>query len=81
MKRRDLLRHMTQHGCRFVREGGEHSIWENPATNRRTSVPRHREVPAQQQESANNWGFLCLPESHRSGETLMSVFQGTVLPE
>jgi mRNA interferase HicA len=31
MKRRDLLRHMTQHGCRFVRESGEHSIWENPA--------------------------------------------------
>jgi len=45
MKRRDLLRHMMQHGCRFVREGGEHSIWENPATNCRTSVPRHREVP------------------------------------
>jgi predicted RNA binding protein YcfA (HicA-like mRNA interferase family) len=45
MKRRDLLRHLTQHGCRLVREGGEHSIWENPMTNRRTSVPRHREVP------------------------------------
>lgn len=44
MKRRDLLRHLSQHGCRFVREGGEHSIWENPATNRRTSVPRHREI-------------------------------------
>jgi len=26
MKRRDLLRHLSQHGCRFVREGGEHSI-------------------------------------------------------
>ncbi len=44
MKRRDLPRHLSQHGCRFVREGGEHSIWENPATNRRTSVPRHREI-------------------------------------
>ncbi|MFB0536245.1 MAG: type II toxin-antitoxin system HicA family toxin [Anaerolineae bacterium] len=45
MKRRDVLRHLRQHGCRFVREGTAHSIWENPATNRRTSVPRHREIP------------------------------------
>ena len=45
MKWRDLLRHMRQSGCRFVREGGEHSIWENPVANSRTSVPRHREIP------------------------------------
>jgi len=45
MKRRDLLRHLTEHGCVFVREGGSHSIWENPASNRRTSIPRHREIP------------------------------------
>ena len=31
MKRRDLLAHLTRHGCRFVREGGDHSIWENPS--------------------------------------------------
>ena len=45
MKRRDLLRHFRQHRCRFVREGGEHSIWENPVTQHRTSIPRHREIP------------------------------------
>ena len=45
MKRRDLLRHLLQHGCRFVREGGDHSIWENPANGRRAAVPRHREIP------------------------------------
>lgn len=45
MKRRDLLRHLRQHGCQLVREGGAHSIWENPATGRRTSIPRHREIP------------------------------------
>ena len=44
MKRRDLLRHLQQHGCRLLREGGEHSIWENPANGRRTSIPRHREI-------------------------------------
>ncbi|MBW4473536.1 MAG: type II toxin-antitoxin system HicA family toxin [Stenomitos rutilans HA7619-LM2] len=45
MKRRDLIRHLSAQGCRLVREGGEHSIWENPANHRRTSVPRHREIP------------------------------------
>ncbi|HAF71350.1 TPA: addiction module toxin, HicA family [Candidatus Acetothermia bacterium] len=45
MKRRDLLRHLRQHGCRFVREGREHSIWENPTTKHRASIPRHREIP------------------------------------
>ncbi|HEY7310547.1 MAG TPA: type II toxin-antitoxin system HicA family toxin [Gemmataceae bacterium] len=44
MKRRDLLAHLRRHGCRFVREGSDHSIWENPANNRRTAVPRHREI-------------------------------------
>lgn len=45
MKRRDLIRHLLDHGCLFVREGSDHSIWENPANGRRTSVPRHREIP------------------------------------
>jgi mRNA interferase HicA len=45
MKRRELLNYLSQQGCQFVREGGEHSIWENPLLNRRTSVPRHREIP------------------------------------
>jgi predicted RNA binding protein YcfA (HicA-like mRNA interferase family) len=45
MKRRDLIRHLQKNGCRFVREGGEHSIWENPAAKRRSAVPRHREIP------------------------------------
>lgn len=44
MKRRDLLQHLQQHGCHLRREGGEHSIWENPANGRRASVPRHREI-------------------------------------
>jgi mRNA interferase HicA len=31
-------------GCELVREGGNHSWWGNPALNRRSAVPRHREV-------------------------------------
>ena len=44
MRRRDLLRHLSQQGCRFLREGSDHTIWENPHNNRRTSIPRHREI-------------------------------------
>jgi len=44
MKRRDFIRHLSQYNFRLVREGGEHSIWENPKNKRRTSIPRHREI-------------------------------------
>ena len=44
MKRRELLRHLQQHGCALIREGGNHSWWGNAAKNRRSSVPRHNEV-------------------------------------
>jgi len=44
MKRRDLLKHLEQNGCFLLREGGEHSIWENPINKRRAAVPRHREI-------------------------------------
>jgi hypothetical protein len=44
MKRRDLLRHLEYYGCRLLREGSEHSIWENTKSRKRTSIPRHREV-------------------------------------
>jgi len=44
MKRRDLVRHLSQHGCSLLREGGRHSWWHNPSLNRRSAVPRHNEV-------------------------------------
>lgn len=44
MKRKDLVRHLRRHGCRLLREGKAHSIWENPAQNLRTPVPRHTEI-------------------------------------
>ncbi len=44
MKRRELIRHLTAHGCVLVREGGDHSWWGNPANNRRSAVPRHTEI-------------------------------------
>lgn len=44
MKRKDLVKHLRRHGCRLLREGGAHSIWENPVKNLRTPVPRHTEI-------------------------------------
>jgi len=44
MKRRDLERHLREHGCELLREGGNHSVYWNPADRRTSSVPRHREI-------------------------------------
>ncbi|MBZ5694380.1 MAG: type II toxin-antitoxin system HicA family toxin [Acidobacteriia bacterium] len=44
MKRRDLVGHLTRHGCELLREGGSHSVFWNPATRTTSTVPRHREI-------------------------------------
>jgi len=44
MKRRDLLRHLSMHGCELLREGGRHSWWHRPGSDHRSAVPRHNEV-------------------------------------
>ena len=45
MNRRDLLRHLKDHGCVFVREGHSHTIYENAANGNQVPIPRHREIP------------------------------------
>ncbi len=44
MRRRDLLRYLTAHGCELLREGGNHSIFVNRTTRKSSAVPRHREI-------------------------------------
>ena len=44
MKRRELLEHLERHGCEFLREGGNHTIYVNRAARKSSSVPRHREI-------------------------------------
>ena len=44
MKRRELLRHLHNHGCELIREGGNHSWWLNPLKNKRSAIPRHSEI-------------------------------------
>ncbi len=44
MNRIKLIRHLEQHGCEFMREGGNHTVYLNRAAQRATAIPRHREV-------------------------------------
>lgn len=44
MKRTDLIRHLSAHGCELLREGANHSIYVNRAAGKSSSVPRHREI-------------------------------------
>lgn len=44
MKRRALVRHLEEHGCELLREGGNHSIFVNRAAGKTSAVPRHSEI-------------------------------------
>lgn len=44
MKLVDLLKHLRNNNCIFVREGGSHSVWYNTITGRTSTVPRHIEI-------------------------------------
>lgn len=44
MKRREVIRHLEDQGCVFVREGANHTVYRNPATGRVSTVPRHTEI-------------------------------------
>jgi mRNA interferase HicA len=44
LKRRDLIRHLEEHGCQLLREGGNHTIYVNRVAKKTSSVPRHNEI-------------------------------------
>jgi mRNA interferase HicA len=44
VKRRDLLRHLEQHGCEFLREGGSHTLYVNRSAKKASTIPRHNEI-------------------------------------
>src|SRR5882672_6115019 len=44
MKRADLIRDLESHGCLYVREGGSHTVYRNPANGQASTIPRHREI-------------------------------------
>ncbi|MBI5309177.1 MAG: type II toxin-antitoxin system HicA family toxin [Planctomycetes bacterium] len=44
MKRRDLIKRITEMGCIFIRHGGKHDWYQNPKTKTSQPVPRHNEI-------------------------------------
>ena len=44
MKRDELVRRLTDAGCKLLRHGGRHDIWINPHTGQKQPIPRHREI-------------------------------------
>jgi len=44
MKRRELERHLRNHGCIFLEHGGRHDTWFNPVKQIQSSIPRHAEI-------------------------------------
>lgn len=44
MKRTAFIKHLRKCGCELLREGGNHSWWQNPQKNLHSAVPRHSEV-------------------------------------
>jgi mRNA interferase HicA len=44
MKRKELLRHLFEHGCQLFREGRKHTVFYNPSNDKTSTVPRHREI-------------------------------------
>lgn len=46
MKKKDLIKRLTEAGCFKSREGGSHEVWTNPRTGKFEFVTRHSgEVP------------------------------------
>jgi mRNA interferase HicA len=44
MKRTAFLKFLRQQGCKFLREGANHSWWQNTSLNKRSAIPRHSEI-------------------------------------
>lgn len=47
MKRKALIRHLEAHGCTFLREGGQHSLYRHVATHKVSTVPRYTDINAE----------------------------------
>ncbi len=44
MKRRELVQHLSAHGCEILREGGSHTVFIHRAHRKVSTVPRHTEI-------------------------------------
>jgi len=44
MKRRELIKHLTDNGCVLLREGGKYSVYQNPVNQKEVPITRHPEM-------------------------------------
>jgi predicted RNA binding protein YcfA (HicA-like mRNA interferase family) len=44
MKSKDFVKHLNLNKCLLIREGGNHSIFQNQVNKKISSVPRHKEI-------------------------------------
>jgi predicted RNA binding protein YcfA (HicA-like mRNA interferase family) len=44
MRRKDLVKRLSDAGCILVRHGRRHDLYKNPTTGRKQPVPRHNEI-------------------------------------
>jgi len=44
VKRKDLIKKITEMDCVFIRHGGKHDWYQNPRTKISQPVPRHTEI-------------------------------------
>lgn len=44
MKRKDLIKRLTDSVCILFRHGSRHDLYKNPTTGRKQPVPRHNEI-------------------------------------
>jgi len=44
MKRRELIKHLSEEGCVLLREGKRHSVYLNKLQNKLSTIPRHGEI-------------------------------------
>ena len=44
MKRTEFIKHLNKYNCHLIREGGNHSLYFNPASKKQTAVPHHPDI-------------------------------------
>lgn len=44
MKRKDLIKKLTDSGCVLLRHGSRHDLYQNPSTGKKQPIPRHNEI-------------------------------------
>ncbi len=44
MKRRKLIRHLENNGCKLLREGRKHTVYYNQVNYKTSTIPRHTEI-------------------------------------